>query len=69
MVLFQMPNCCAQQGTEMGLVISAWRGIKAPKLFSGSTNVNSCVAFRVVVLEMVENDTPLCIEMLLLVVT
>lgn len=61
MVLFQMPNCCTQKGVEMGLVISVWRGIKAPKLFSGSTNVSSCVAFRVVVLDMEENsDAPLC---------
>ena len=48
--------------SKMGLVISVWRGIKAPKLFSGSTNVSSCVAFRVVVLDMEENsDAPLCL--------
>ena len=36
----------------MGLVLSVWRGVKSPKVYSGSTHVNSCVAFRVVVLDM-----------------
>lgn len=33
------------------MVVSAWRGIKAPKLHAGETPVNSCVAFRVIQLE------------------
>lgn len=38
---------------ELGLVTSVWRGVKAPKLYSGETPVNSVYAFRVLQLEIV----------------
>ena len=54
MVLFQLPGAVGSdnQFVEMGLVVSVWRGIKVPKLYTGAVNVNSCVAFRVISLDM-----------------
>ena len=51
-VLFNLPNSTDGRGIEIGLVISCWRGIKAPRIFSAPTQVNSCSAFRVVTLDM-----------------
>ena len=52
-VLFNLPTSTDGRGIEIGLVISeCWRGIKAPRIFSGPTQVNSCWAFRVVTLEL-----------------
>ena len=51
MVLFQLPNSNANGGVELGMVVSVWRGLKNPRLFSGSINVTGCVAFRVIALE------------------
>ena len=36
------------------MVLSAWRGIKAPKLNAGDTPINSCVGFRVIELELMD---------------
>eukprot|EP00435_Cladocopium_sp_Y103_P038496 s1840_g10.t1 len=46
-VLFQLPAGKDHSGIELGFVVSVWKGVKAPKLHSGQTNVNSCVSFRV----------------------
>ena len=39
---------------EIGMVVAAWKGVRKPRLHSGETPINSCVAFRVVELDMVE---------------
>ena len=51
-VLLNLPNSTDGRGIEIGLVISCWRGIKAPRIFSGPTQVNSFSAFCVVTLDM-----------------
>ena len=48
MVLFNLPNSTDGRG----IVISCWRRIKAPRIFSAPTQVDSCSAFRVVTLDM-----------------
>ena len=59
-VLFQLPEGKDHAGIELGFVVSVWKGVKAPKLSSGPTNVNSCVSFRAVAMDMVnqENGEP-----------
>jgi len=37
---------------ELGFVTSVWRGVKSPKLFSGESSISSCMAFRVIALDM-----------------
>ena len=44
-VLFQLPESHAHSGVELGLVLSIFKGIKAPKVFSGEASVNSIMAF------------------------
>lgn len=48
-MLFHQPG---GMGTvDIGVVMSVWKGVKSPKMFSGETPVSSCSAFRVVVLD------------------
>lgn len=48
-VLYHQPNSKGTLG--IGMVMSVWKGVKAPKMVSGETPIDSCSAFRVVVLE------------------
>ena len=41
-------------GIELGFILTCWRGIKSPKVHAGEVNVNSCVAFRAVALDLVD---------------
>lgn len=54
-VLFIAPGHDANL-VEVGLVTSIWRGVKAPRLYSGETPLNSIFAFRVLQLEIVLKD-------------
>ena len=56
MVLFQVPEGHQNSGIEMGMILTCWRGVKAPKIFSGPVNVNACMAFRAVALEVSSED-------------
>ncbi len=42
---------------ELGLVISVWKGIKSPKLVATECHVNSCMAFRAVSLDILNEDS------------
>jgi hypothetical protein len=55
-VLFQLPETQEHSGIELGMVLSVWKGVMNPRLFAGETHVNSCVAFRAVALEMVDQE-------------
>lgn len=55
-MLFQLPETQEHSGIELGMVLSVWKGVKNPRLFAGETHVNSCVAFRAVALEMVDQE-------------
>ena len=41
---------------EIGMILSVWKGIKAPKLCAGECHVNSCTAFRAVSLDIVDEE-------------
>eukprot|EP00435_Cladocopium_sp_Y103_P053525 s768_g17.t1 len=41
---------------DIGMVLSVWKGIKQPRLYSGETPINSCTAFRVLSLELADQD-------------
>lgn len=43
-------------GPELGLLTSVWRGIKCPRLYAGDVQVAACPAFRAVGLEMTGQD-------------
>ena len=45
-ILFIKPG--KKPEVELGMVLSAWRGIKQPRLHHGETPCSSCVGFRVV---------------------
>ena len=55
-VLFQLPERHAHSSVELGLVLSIFKGIKAPKVFSGEASVKSIMAFRAVGLDMVDQE-------------
>ena len=55
-VLFQLPESHAHSSVELGLVLSIFKGIKAPKVFSGEASVKSIMAFRAVGLDMVDQE-------------
>ena len=38
------------------MIISVFKGVKAPKLNAGETPVSSCLAFRVITLEIVDME-------------
>ena len=43
---------------EIGMVLTAWKGIKSPKPHNGEVLINSCSALRCIVLDMlVESDS------------
>ena len=56
MVLFQLAGAKGNAGIELGFILTCWRGIKSPKVYAGEVNVNSCVAFRAVALDLVDQD-------------
>lgn len=62
MVLFNLPSCVTRDGIEMGLIVSVWRGLRSPHLFSGGSRVESCPAFRAVLLDMEEDDKSLSLH-------
>lgn len=39
---------------EVGMIVSAWKGLKAPRLHASPVPVQSCVAFRALRLELAE---------------
>ena len=49
-ILFNTPSKHSE--LQVGLVLSVWKGVKAPRLYSGETPIDSCVAFRAVELSM-----------------
>ena len=53
-VLFQLPESHAHSGVELGLVLSIFKGIKAPKVLSGEASVKSII--RAVGLDMVDQE-------------
>ena len=55
-VLFTLPCDSKDAKIELGMLMTVWRGIKQPRPHSGEVNVASCVAFRAVQLEMVDQD-------------
>ena len=55
-VLFQLAGAKGNAGVELGFVLTCWRGIQSPKVYAGEVNVNSCVAFRAVALDLVDQD-------------
>ena len=55
-VLFQLPNNTAKGAIELGMILSVWRGVKQPRVFSGPVHVNSCIAFRALALSMSDED-------------
>ena len=57
-VLFQLPERHAHSSVELGLVLSIFKGIKAPKVFSGEASAKSIMAFRAVGLDMVLGGLP-----------
>ena len=44
-VLFHKPTMSAT--IELGMVLTVWRGIKAPKVFAGPVQISSCPALRI----------------------
>ena len=56
MVLFHLAGAKGNAGIELGFILTSWRGIKSPKVHAGEVNVNSCVAFRAVALDLVDQD-------------
>ena len=56
-VLFQAPAGTREEGVEVGMILSIWRGIKKPKVYANSCSINACWAFRAVVLDM-EEESP-----------
>ena len=57
-VLLQLPKAEGHGGIELGFLTSVWKGIKAPKIFAGETPVNSCLAFRAIAMNMVNQEIP-----------
>lgn len=55
-VLFQLAGAKGNSGVELGVIVSVWRGIKAPKVYAGEVHVNSCPAFRAVALDLQSKD-------------
>lgn len=50
MILFHTPG--RTSSVQTGLVLSVWRGVKAPKLICGDVPINCVVAFRAVQLDL-----------------
>ena len=51
-VLFSLPGHSKRPQVEVGLVLTVWRGLKNPRPHGGEVKVASCVAFRVVQLDL-----------------
>ena len=60
-VLFALPNQDPKGGVELGLILTVWKGVKAPKQQSGECSINSCVAFRAVCLDPCEPHQERCL--------
>jgi hypothetical protein len=43
-----------QPDLEIGLILSVWKGIKSPKVVASDCHVNSCMAFRAISLDLVD---------------
>ena len=57
MVLFHVPS--PDGHIELGFVLSVWKGIKAPKLHHEEVPIESCPAFRVLQLDLKDEDPDL----------
>jgi len=55
-ILFTLPSSGEVPPVELGLVLTVWRGVKNPKPFLGAVNVASSVAFRVLQLEIGDQE-------------
>ncbi|CAK9080136.1 unnamed protein product, partial [Durusdinium trenchii] len=55
-VLFHTPSAASE--IEIGLVLSCWRGVKAPKMHASEIRIDSCSAFRAVVLNKMSDNDP-----------
>lgn len=55
-VLFTVPGKAASPRVELGMVMTVWRGLKNPRPYAGDVQVASCVAFRVVELQMEDKE-------------
>ena len=56
-ILFTPPgNSATKPAVEVGMLLTLWRGVKSPKPVTSSLSVNSCVAFRVVQLELAQEE-------------
>ena len=55
-VLFHTPT--KKITVELGLVISVFKGVKAPKLHPGDVPISSCSAFRVLQLDLEDETQP-----------
>lgn len=55
-ILFTLPSSGEVPPVELGMILTVWRGVKAPTPFAGAVNVASSVAFRVLQLEIGEEE-------------
>ena len=57
-VIFHLPGLGTnyEPQVEIGVVVGTWRGVKMPKMSADEVPVNSCVAFRAVSLDLVDED-------------
>ena len=53
-VLFSLPVSAKRPQVEVGVVLTVWRGLKNPRPHGGEVKVASCVAFRVVKLDLAD---------------
>ena len=54
-VVFHTPRL-REAYLDVGLVLCVWKGVKQPRLHSGETPINSCTAFRVLSLELANEN-------------
>ena len=55
-IVFQIPGASTKASVEVGMVLTVWKGVKAPKQFGGPVPVGSCCAFRAVALDVEDPD-------------
>lgn len=58
-VVFHLPSQGDNRPAQLdiGLIVSIWKGVKDPKIYSGEVPVSGCMAFRALSLEMVLEDS------------
>ena len=53
-VLMKLPGLRADAGTDIGLVMTVWRGVKDPRPCATEVPIKGCVAFRAISLSMTD---------------